>query len=86
MECSSITTYIAFLWKIHKTHTVSKKWDLQLILDTIDGAQVYKSLLYIPVILELKVRGCFIVHFITIASHLNHATSWDYGPLKYLFS
>jgi hypothetical protein len=42
---------------------------------------VYKSILYIPIILIGGIQDVFIVHFISIAiGHLNHANlGWDYG-------
>tara|TARA_R110000850_G_scaffold6278_1_gene24670 strand:- start:119 stop:532 length:414 start_codon:yes stop_codon:yes gene_type:complete len=51
---------------------------------------VYKSILYIPIILigGVNLADVFIVHFISIAiGHLNHANiGWDYGFLKYIFN
>ena len=51
---------------------------------------VYKSILYIPIILigGFNLQDVFIVHFITIAiGHLNHANiGWDYGIFKYVFN
>jgi hypothetical protein len=47
---------------------------------------VYKSILYIPIILIGGVNlHVFIVHFISIAiGHLNHNLGWDYGFKIYL--
>jgi hypothetical protein len=62
---------------------VLKKWGLQRILDTTGWNLVYKSILYIPIILigGVNLQDVFIVHFISIAiGHLNHANlGWDYG-------
>jgi sterol desaturase/sphingolipid hydroxylase (fatty acid hydroxylase superfamily) len=48
---------------------------------------VYKSILYIPIILVVNLEDVF-VHFISIAiGHLNHANlGWDYGLLRYIFN
>jgi hypothetical protein len=66
-----------------KHTTVLKKWGLRRILDTTGWNLVYKSILYIPIILigGVNLQDVFIVHFISIAiGHLNHANlGWDYG-------
>jgi sterol desaturase/sphingolipid hydroxylase (fatty acid hydroxylase superfamily) len=82
---------IPFLWNIHKTHHSIKEmgfaahfrynWMEPLI---------YKSVLYIPIILigGVDLEDVFIVHYISIAiGHLNHANlGWDYGFLKFILN
>lgn len=80
-----------FLWKIHKTHHSIKEMGFaaHFRYNWMEPI-VYKSILYIPIILigGFNVQDVFIVHFITIAiGHLNHANiGWDYGILKYVFN
>tara|TARA_R110002124_G_scaffold271639_2_gene440560 strand:+ start:1148 stop:2023 length:876 start_codon:yes stop_codon:yes gene_type:complete len=82
---------LPFLWKIHKTHHSVKEMGFaaHFRYNWMEPI-VYKSCLYIPIILigGVNLEDVFIVHFITIAiGHLNHANlGWDYGPLKYLFN
>lgn len=82
---------VPFLWNIHKTHHSVKEMGFAAHfrynwLEPI----VYKTVLYLPVILigGANIQDIFIVHFITIAiGHLNHANlGWDYGFLKYIFN
>jgi sterol desaturase/sphingolipid hydroxylase (fatty acid hydroxylase superfamily) len=80
-----------FLWKIHKTHHSVKEMGFaaHFRYNWMEPI-VYKSILYIPIILigGFNLQDVFIVHFITIAiGHLNHANiSWDYGIFKYIFN
>ncbi|WP_432671187.1 sterol desaturase family protein [Flavobacterium sp. SM2513] len=82
---------IPFLWKIHKTHHSVKEmaFAAHFRYNWMEPI-VYKSLLYLPVILigGVDLADVFIVHFITIAiGHLNHANiGWDYGYLKYILN
>jgi sterol desaturase/sphingolipid hydroxylase (fatty acid hydroxylase superfamily) len=67
---------IPFLWKIHKTHHSVKEMGFaaHFRYNWMEPL-VYKSILYIPIILIEKPQDVFIVHFISIAiGHLNHAT------------
>jgi sterol desaturase/sphingolipid hydroxylase (fatty acid hydroxylase superfamily) len=82
---------IPFLWKVHKTHHSVKQMGFAAHfryhwMEPI----VYKSILYIPLILigGFDLEDVFIVHFISIAiGHLNHANlGWDYGFLKYFLN
>ena len=80
-----------FLWKIHKTHHSVKEMGFaaHFRYNWMEPI-VYKSILYIPIILigGFNLQDVFIVHFITIAiGHLNHANiGWDYGIFKYVFN
>ena len=80
-----------FLWKIHKTHHSVKEMGFaaHFRYNWMEPI-VYKSILYIPIILigGFNLQDVFIVHFITIAiGHLNHANiGWDYGIFKYIFN
>jgi sterol desaturase/sphingolipid hydroxylase (fatty acid hydroxylase superfamily) len=82
---------IPFLWNIHKTHHSVKEMGFaaHFRYNWMEPL-VYKSVLYIPIILigGVNLQAVFIVHFITIAiGHLNHANvGWDYGFLKYIFN
>ena len=82
---------IPFLWKIHKTHHSVKEMGFaaHFRYNWMEPL-VYKSVLYIPIILigGVNLQDVFIVHFISIAiGHLNHANlGWDYGFLKYIFN
>ena len=82
---------IPFLWKIHKTHHSVKEMGFaaHFRYNWMEPI-VYKSILYIPIILigGVNLEDVFIVHFITIAiGHLNHANlGWDYGYFKYIFN
>lgn len=82
---------VPFLWKIHKTHHSVKEMGFaaHFRYNWMEPV-VYKSLLYIPIILigGVNLADVFIVHFISIAiGHLNHANiGWDYGYLKYIFN
>jgi sterol desaturase/sphingolipid hydroxylase (fatty acid hydroxylase superfamily) len=82
---------IPFLWKIHKTHHSVKEMGFaaHFRYNWMEPL-VYKSILYIPIILigGVNLADVFIVHFISIAiGHLNHANiGWDYGFLKYIFN
>jgi sterol desaturase/sphingolipid hydroxylase (fatty acid hydroxylase superfamily) len=82
---------IPFLWKIHKTHHSVKEMGFaaHFRYNWMEPL-VYKSILYIPIILigGVNLQDVFIVHFISIAiGHLNHANiGWDYGFLKYIFN
>jgi hypothetical protein len=50
MECTSLHTILSYGKSIKHT-TVLKKWGLRRILDTTGWNLVYKSILYIPIIL-----------------------------------
>ena len=82
---------IPFLWKIHKTHHSVKEmaFAAHFRYNWMEPI-VYKSLLYLPIILigGVDLADVFIVHFISIAiGHLNHANiGWDYGYLKYILN
>lgn len=82
---------IPFLWKIHKTHHSIKVMGFaaHFRYNWMEPI-VYKSILYLPIILigGVDLQDVFIVHFITIAiGHLNHANiGWDYGYLKYILN
>lgn len=82
---------IPFLWKIHKTHHSVKEmaFAAHFRYNWMEPI-VYKSLLYLPIILigGVNLADVFIVHFISIAiGHLNHANiGWDYGYLKYILN
>ncbi|MDD5149071.1 MAG: sterol desaturase family protein [Flavobacterium sp.] len=82
---------IPFLWQVHKTHHSPKQMGFatQFRYNWME-AIIYKSILYIPLILVggFTLEDVFIVHFIAIAiGHLNHANiGWDYGFLKYIFN
>lgn len=82
---------VPFLWKIHKTHHSVKEmaFAAHFRYNWMEPI-VYKSILYIPIILigGVNLSDVFIVHFISIAiGHLNHANlGWDYGFLKYFFN
>lgn len=82
---------VPFLWKIHKTHHSVKEMGFaaHFRYNWMEPI-IYKSFLYIPIILigGVKIADVFIVHFISIAiGHLNHANlGWDYGFLKYIFN
>ncbi len=77
------------LWKVHKTHHSVKEmaFAAHFRYNWMEPI-VYKTLLYIPIILigGFNLDDVFLVHFITIAiGHLNHANlGWDYGFLKYV--
>lgn len=77
------------LWKVHKTHHSVKEmaFAVHFMYNWMEPI-VYKTLLYIPIILigGFNLDDVFLVHFITIAiGHLNHANlGWDYGFLKYV--
>jgi sterol desaturase/sphingolipid hydroxylase (fatty acid hydroxylase superfamily) len=82
---------IPFLWKVHKTHHSVKQMGFAAHfryhwMEPI----VYKSILYIPLILigGFDLADVFIVHFISIViGHLNHANlGWDYGFIKYFLN
>jgi sterol desaturase/sphingolipid hydroxylase (fatty acid hydroxylase superfamily) len=82
---------IPFLWNIHKTHHSVKEMGFaaHFRYNWMEPL-VYKSILYVPIILigGVNLQDVFIVHFITIAiGHLNHANlGWAYGLLKYIFN
>lgn len=82
---------VPFLWKIHKTHHSIKEMGFagHFRYNWMEPI-VYKSILYLPIILVggVDLQDVFIVHFITIAiGHLNHANiGWDYGYLKYILN
>lgn len=82
---------VPFLWKIHQTHHSVKEMGFaaHFRYNWMEPI-VYKSILYIPLILigGFSLQDVFIVHFITIAiGHLNHANiGWDYGFFKYIFN
>ncbi len=82
---------IPFLWQVHKTHHSPKQMGFatQFRYNWME-AIIYKSILYIPLMLigGFSLADVFIVHFIAIAiGHLNHANiGWDYGVLKYIFN
>lgn len=82
---------IPFLWKIHKTHHSIKVMGFaaHFRYNWMEPI-VYKSILYLPIILigGVDLQDVFIVHFITITiGHLNHANiGWDYGYLKYILN
>lgn len=82
---------IPALWKVHKIHHSVKEMGFaaHFRYNWMEPI-VYKSILYIPIILigGLNLTDVFVVHFITIAiGHLNHANlGWDYGFLKYLIN
>lgn len=80
---------VPFLWKVHKTHHSVKEMGFaaHFRYNWMEPI-VYKSILYIPIILigGFNLNDVFLVHFINIAiGHLNHANlGWDYGFLKYI--
>ncbi|PKP12745.1 MAG: sterol desaturase [Bacteroidetes bacterium HGW-Bacteroidetes-3] len=80
---------IPALWKVHKIHHSVKEMGFaaHFRYNWMEPI-VYKSMLYIPIILMggFNLNDVFVVHFITIAiGHLNHANlGWDYGFLKYI--
>ena len=80
---------IPALWKVHKIHHSVKEMGFaaHFRYNWMEPI-VYKSILYIPIILMggFNLTDVFVVHFITIAiGHLNHANlGWDYGFLKYI--
>ncbi|AWG23318.1 sterol desaturase [Flavobacterium faecale] len=82
---------VPFLWKIHQTHHSIKEMGFaaHFRYNWMEPI-VYKSILYIPIIIigGVAIQDVFIVHFITIAiGHLNHANiGWDYGYLKYILN
>ncbi|MCG9792247.1 sterol desaturase family protein [Flavobacterium algicola] len=82
---------VPFLWKIHQTHHSIKEMGFaaHFRYNWMEPI-VYKSILYIPIIIVggVAIQDVFIVHFISIAiGHLNHANiGWDYGYLKYIFN
>ncbi|MCW2118788.1 sterol desaturase family protein [Flavobacterium sp. 7A] len=82
---------VPFLWKIHQTHHSIKEMGFaaHFRYNWMEPI-VYKSILYIPIIIigGVDIQDVFIVHFITIAiGHLNHANiGWDYGYLKYILN
>ncbi|MGA9639451.1 sterol desaturase family protein [Flavobacterium sp.] len=82
---------IPFLWKIHQTHHSVKEMGFaaHFRYNWMEPI-VYKSILYLPIILigGVTIQDVFIVHFISIAiGHLNHANiGWDYGIFKYIIN
>lgn len=80
---------VPFLWKVHKTHHSVKEMGFaaHFRYNWMEPI-VYKSILYIPIILigGFNLNDVFLVHFINIViGHLNHANlGWDYGFLKYI--
>lgn len=82
---------VPFLWNIHKTHHSVKEMGFaaHFRYNWMEPI-VYKSMLYIPIILigGVNLADVFIVHFISIAiGHLNHANiGWDYGYFKYILN
>lgn len=82
---------VPFLWKVHKTHHSVKEMGFaaHFRYNWMEPI-VYKSILYIPIILigGFNLDDVILVHFIAIAiGHLNHANlGWDYGFLKYIFN
>lgn len=80
---------VPFLWKVHKTHHSVKEMGFaaHFRYNWMEPI-VYKSILYIPIILigGFNLEDIILVHFIAIAiGHLNHANlGWDYGFLKYI--
>lgn len=82
---------VPFLWKVHKTHHSVKEMGFaaHFRYNWMEPI-VYKSILYIPIILigGFNLDDVILVHFMAIAiGHLNHANlGWDYGFLKYIFN
>ncbi len=82
---------IPFLWKIHQTHHSVKEMGFaaHFRYNWMEPI-VYKSILYLPIILigGVNLQDVFIIHFISIAiGHLNHANiGWDYGIFKYILN
>lgn len=80
-----------FLWKIHQIHHSVKEMGFaaHFRYNWMEPI-VYKSFLYIPIIIigGVDLQDVFVVHFISIAiGHLNHANiGWDYGIFKYILN
>lgn len=82
---------VPFLWKVHKIHHSIKEMGFaaHFRYNWMEPI-VYKSILYIPIILigGFNLDDVILVHFMAIAiGHLNHANvGWDYGFLKFIFN
>jgi sterol desaturase/sphingolipid hydroxylase (fatty acid hydroxylase superfamily) len=90
VERSSIVTYDSLLWNIHKTHHSVKEMGFaaHFRYNWMEPI-VYKSILYVPIILigGVNLQDVFIVHFITIAMVIWTTLIWvGTMVLKYIFN